>query len=70
MSKQTAETLAARSEAIDSRRDLDRQYGTIGISAVAAALHYSGNAKNPAYAPARSQANRRSEFDTRSVFVV
>ncbi len=70
MSKQTAETLAARSEATDSGRDLDRQYGTIGISAVAAALRYRGDTKNPAYAPARAQANRRSEFDTRSVFAV
>lgn len=27
-------------------------YGQIGISAVAAAAQYQGNAKNPAYAPA------------------
>jgi hypothetical protein len=31
--------------------DLDRRYGEIGISAVAAALHYRSDAKNPAYAP-------------------
>ncbi len=31
---------------------LDRCYGQIGISAVAAALRYQGSAKNPAYAPA------------------
>jgi hypothetical protein len=30
---------------------LDSRYGRIGISAVAAALHYSSEAKNPAYAP-------------------
>jgi hypothetical protein len=31
---------------------LDRRYGQIGISAVAAAVRYQGEAKNPAYAPA------------------
>jgi len=31
---------------------LDRRYGKIGISAVAAAARYQGGAKNPAYAPA------------------
>lgn len=31
---------------------LDRRYGKIGISAVAAAVRYQGAAKNPAYAPA------------------
>jgi hypothetical protein len=38
----------------DSRREeagLDSCYGKIGISAVAAALPYQSNAKNPAYAP-------------------
>ena len=38
----------------DSRRQdasLDRCYGKIGISAVAAALPYQSDAKNPAYAP-------------------
>jgi hypothetical protein len=30
---------------------LDRRYGAIGISAVAAAARYQGPAKNPAYAP-------------------
>ena len=30
---------------------LDRRYGQIGISAVAAAVRYQGSAKNPAYAP-------------------
>jgi len=33
------------------RLDLDRRYGEIGISAVAAALRYRSEAKNPAYAP-------------------
>ncbi len=37
----------------DSSREtaLDRRYGAIGISAVAAAVRYQGAAKNPAYAP-------------------
>jgi len=30
---------------------LDQRYRQIGISAVAAALRYQGEAKNPAYAP-------------------
>ncbi|HKF11857.1 MAG TPA: hypothetical protein VKB89_24565 [Xanthobacteraceae bacterium] len=37
------------------RRDesnLDSRYGEIGISAVAAALPYQSEVKNPAYAPA------------------
>ncbi len=34
------------------RTTLDRRYGQIGISAVAAAARYQGSAKNPAYAPA------------------
>jgi hypothetical protein len=37
------------------RLDLDRRYGEIGISAVAAALRYRSDAKNPAYAPAAWQ---------------
>ena len=39
----------------DTRRaetSLDSQYGAIGISAVAAALQFKSEAKNPAYAPA------------------
>jgi hypothetical protein len=33
------------------RSDLDDHYGKIGISALAAALRYRGETKNPAYAP-------------------
>jgi hypothetical protein len=39
----------------NARRDapnLDSRYGQIGISAVAAALPYQSEVKNPAYAPA------------------
>jgi hypothetical protein len=35
--------------------DLDRRYGKIGISAVAAALRYGCDNKNPAYAPSVPQ---------------
>ena len=38
----------------EARRDephLDRCYGDIGISALAAALRYASATKNPAYAP-------------------
>ena len=31
---------------------MDARFGKIGISAVAAALRYSSDTKNPAYAPA------------------
>jgi hypothetical protein len=34
---------------------LARRYGQIGISAVAAAARYQGEARNPAYAPAPSK---------------
>ena len=39
----------------EQRRDrveLDARFGKIGISAVAAAVRYLGEVKNPAYAPA------------------
>lgn len=66
MSKETAEKDPAQSARAPA--ELDRQYGSIGISAVAAALPYSGKAKNPAYAPSQEQSRRRSQFDTRSIF--
>lgn len=40
--------------------DLDRRYGKIGISAVAAALAYPGEAKNPAYARVEHRRNDRA----------
>jgi hypothetical protein len=36
---------------------LENRYGTIGISAVAAALRYQSDSKNPAYAPVREDLN-------------
>jgi hypothetical protein len=38
---------------------LDRRYGEIGISALAAALRYLGETKNPAYAPVEAQPEAR-----------
>ena len=35
------------------RVELDPRFGKIGISAVAAALRYQSDAKNPLYAPAK-----------------
>jgi hypothetical protein len=40
---------------------LDRRYGQIGISAVAAAARYQGTTKNPAYAPAPDRWDDRIE---------
>ena len=40
---------------------LDSRYGEIGISAVAAAVQYKSEAKNPAYAPVVPQPHERSE---------
>jgi hypothetical protein len=42
---------AAPSSAQRKGEDLDGRYGKIGIPAVAAALPYQSDAKNPAYAP-------------------
>ena len=56
--------------AIGGHADLDRQYGSIGISAVAAALPYVAKAKNPHRASTREDSHRRSEYRTRSVLEV
>jgi hypothetical protein len=47
--KTTQKTAVAKGNAKETA--LDRRYGAIGISAVAAAARYQGAAKNPAYAP-------------------
>jgi hypothetical protein len=72
MSKQAVTTAgdSQRGKRPEKPANLDRQYGTIGISAVAAALPYCGNAKNPANARTGAQDDERSEFDTRSVLAV
>jgi hypothetical protein len=42
-------------------QNLDSRYGEIGISAVAAALHYKSEAKNPAYAPVVPRLDKLTE---------
>jgi hypothetical protein len=51
--KATSQSAEGRISKIDRapRPALDACYGQIGISAVAAAARYQGDAKNPAYAP-------------------
>ena len=69
MSKNETDTSRTKTaDARDERANLDRQYGSIGISAVAAALPYVGNAKNSA--AAREDDHRRSEACRRSVLAV
>jgi hypothetical protein len=46
---------------------LDRRYGAIGISAVAAAARYAGGAKNPAYAHSPVTARLAARLDDLSV---
>jgi hypothetical protein len=45
----------------DDQTELDRRYGQIGISAVAAAVRYQGIAKNPAYAPVPTRWQERGD---------
>jgi hypothetical protein len=69
MSKNETDTSRTKTaDARDERANLDRQYGSIGISAVAAALPYVGKAKNSA--SARDGDHRRSEASRRSVLSV
>ena len=42
----------SKDNACRDESNLDSRYGQIGISAVAAALPYQSDVKNPAYAPA------------------
>ena len=67
MNRQEAEqpTRAFRGECAN----LDRQYRSIGISAVAAALPYRGEGKNPRYAPAGDE-DPVSQADKPSLFSV
>ena len=46
------ESRRATSEQRRERSELDPRFGKIGISAVAAAMRYASERKNPAYAPA------------------
>jgi len=47
------ESRRASPEQRRERAELDTRFGKIGISAVAAALRYGSDARNPAYAPAK-----------------
>ena len=51
------ESRRASPEQRRERAELDARFGKIGISAVAAALRYPSDSKNPAYAPAAEPAN-------------
>jgi len=55
------ESRRATPEQRRERAELDARYGKIGISAVAAALRYPSDAKNPAYAPAVLRATREAD---------
>lgn len=65
---ETAKKTAQKTEKTDQaarlstdRTELDRRYGQIGISAVAAAARYLGAAKNSAYAPAEARWTVRAD---------
>lgn len=51
MAKKTSQTGDKAGKIANEQPALDRRYGQIGISAVAAAARYQGGCKNPAYAP-------------------
>jgi len=53
MTNTAAETAKNTEQKAEAAKEtaLDRRYGAIGISAVAAAARYQGDAKNSAYAP-------------------
>jgi len=58
--RKSAESSAKSSaESSDRQAALHLRYGQIGISAVAAAARYQGDAKNSAYAPVPPRANER-----------
>jgi len=59
--KKTAQRTEKTSSFANDGTALDRRYGQIGISAVAAAVRYQGTAKNPAYAPVASHWDERFE---------
>jgi hypothetical protein len=50
-----------RSEQRRERAELDARYGKIGISAVAAAVRYQSDSRNPAYAPVSPHSSDRDE---------
>jgi len=58
----STDTAKSPSQRTDKTPELDLRYGKIGISAVAAALRYQSDSRNPAYAPvAHRQDDRLTE---------
>jgi hypothetical protein len=60
-STKTAQSTQSTQSTQSIRRDaqnLDGRYGKIGISAVAAAMRYQGDTKDPAHVPTDRQADR------------
>ena len=70
MGNKKSQTNRKAPKASGNHADLDRQYGNIGISAVAAALPYAGKAKNPHHASTHEEDHRRSDHRARSVLEV
>ena len=71
MKKKEAETKRTRTtRADDARANLDRQYGRIGISAVAAALPFVGQAKNTGQASGTRDEDRETGGRRRSILAV
>jgi hypothetical protein len=66
MTKQKAETNRTKdARAGDDRANLDRQYGRIGISAVAAALPFAGEAKNTHHQASDARDSEHQSADRR-----
>jgi hypothetical protein len=62
MAKKTTQKTTQKQRQVSAERPaLDRCYGQIGISAVAAAARYQGGAKNPNYAPVQIDCYDRAE---------
>jgi hypothetical protein len=59
--ERTMNSQRATSEQRRERSELDPRFGKIGISAVAAAMRYGSDARNPAYAPAKLADNLADE---------
>jgi hypothetical protein len=61
MAAKTAQKTEKTAASANDGLALDRRYGGIGISAVAAAVRYQGAAKNTAYAPVAHRQDDRIE---------
>lgn len=61
MTKKSSQEKRQVRKASGENTALQRCYGQIGIPAVAAAVRYQGDAKNPAYAPVAIERDEREE---------